>query len=425
LDKNGRRGHFFYGWYVVIAAFVILFFNSGARYAFGVMFKPIVAEFGWSRGAVSLVFFVNMVVFAISLFIVGKLYDRYGPKWVIIISTIFISGGFILTSFMHSMAQFFFSYGILAAFGIAGTAVPLMATLTSKWFDKWRGLAISLSLSGNSIGQFALVPLMSLFALGFGWRASYFYIGIAMAVVNVALALFIIKGDPARLGLKPFGYKEKEKGETSGGVAFSAHHPQDMGLKQAMGTSSFWIFAGVMFICGGGDYFATTHLIPMATDYGISPITAGNMLGLYGLMSLAGILIAGPAADFIGNKIPIILTFVMRVFLYLMILKYKNVMSLYIFALAFGFTHLITAPLTPMLVGKLYGVEHLGILTGVINTAHFLGAGFWPYAAGVIFDVTGTYQLAFIFLAVMAGIAALSMFFLKERRHLVKGPAMC
>jgi MFS family permease len=423
LEKTDQKGRLFYGWYIVAASFVILFFNSGARYAFGVMFKPIINEFGWSRGAVSLVFFVNMVVFAVSLFIVGKLYDRYGPKWVIIISTLFISAGFVLTSFMHSLGQFFFSYGILAAFGIAGTAVPLMATITSKWFEKYRGLAISLSLSGNSIGQFALVPLLSLFAVSFGWRASYLSIGLVMVVVNILLVLFVIKGDPQHLGLKPFGHRESREatGETVGRASVpQADQPRDMGLKQAMGTSSFWLFALAMFICGGGDYVATTHLIPMATDIGISPITAGKMLGWYGLMSLAGILIAGPAADLIGNKIPIILTFALRVLLYVMIIKYKSVMSLYVFALAFGFTHLIAAPLTPMLVGKLYGVLHLGVLTGFINTAHFLGGGFWAYMAGVIFDLTGSYQLAFILLTVMAFIALVSMFFVKERRHTVR-----
>jgi MFS family permease len=420
MDRKGPKG-LFYGWYIVSAAFVILFFNSGARYAFGVMFKPIIAEFGWSRAAVSSVFSVNMVIFAIALLIVGKLYDRYGPKWVIIISTLFLSAGLVLTSFMRSFAEFFFSYGILAAFGIAGTAVPLMATLTSKWFDKWRGFAISSALSGNSIGQFALVPLLSLVALDFGWRTSYLYIGIAMLVVNVFLVLFVIKGDPEHLGLKPFGHVDREKGsETAKSQAPSMPLSRDMGLKEAMGTSSFWIFALVMFICGGGDYVAATHLIPMATDYGIPPMTAGWMLSLYGVMSLAGILIAGPAADVIGNKIIIIITFVMRIFLFAMLLKYKSVASLYVFAAAFGFTHLITAPLTPMLIGKLYGVMHLGVLTGFINTAHFLGAAFWPYVAGYIFDKMGNYRLAFALLAIMAFVAAVSMLFIKERRHLAR-----
>lgn len=420
LDKKRREGRIHYGWYIVAASFTILCFNAGARYAFGVMFKPIIKEFGWSRGQVSLVFFVNMVVFAVSLLIVGRLYDRYGPKWVVIISTIFISTGFMLTSFIHSIGQFFFSYGILAAFGIAGTAVPLMATLTSKWFDKWRGFAVSLTVSGNSIGQFALVPLLSYFALNFGWRASYLYIGIIMLVINIVLAALVIKGDPRHFGLKPFGFVEAKEGDDGKEpLVSSAGGLQDMGLKQAMKTSSFWLFTIVMFICGGGDYFATIHLIPLATDYGISPMTAGNMLAWYGLMSLAGVLIAGPAADVIGSKIPILLTFVLRILLFVMLTRYKSEVSFYVFALAFGFTHLITAPLTPILIGKLYGFAYLGILTGFINTVHFLGAGFWPYLAGVIFDKTGSYQLAFILSATMACAAVVAMLLIKERRHFV------
>ncbi len=422
MDKKNQTGRIHYGWYIVAATFTILCFNAGARYAFGVMFKPIIKEFGWGRGEVSLVFFVNMVIFAVSLLIVGKVYDRYGPKWVVIVSTIFISAGFIFTSFIYSIGQFFFTYGILAAFGIAGTAVPLMATLTSKWFDKWRGFAVSLSVSGNSIGQFALVPLFSFFALNYGWRSSYLYIGIIMLVVNILMAVLVIKGDPRHFGLKPYGFIEtKEVNDGIQPMASSTGNAMDLGLKQAMKTSAFWFFTIVMFICGGGDYFATIHLIPLATDYGIPPMTAGNMLAWYGLMSLAGVLIAGPLADLMGSKIPIILTFLLRVLLFVMLIFYKNEISFYVFAFAFGFTHLITAPLTPILIGKLYGFTYLGILTGFINTVHFVGAGFWPYMAGVIFDNTGSYQLAFILSAIMAFVAVLSTMFIKERRYFALG----
>ena len=201
--KKMDNGKALYGRYIVGASFLMLFFNSGAQYAFGVMFKPIIREFGWSRSAVSLVFLLNMVVFAIALTVVGRLYDRFGPKWIIIISTLFISAGFVLTSFIHSLGQFFFSYGILAALGLAGTGVPLVSTLVSKWFDKGRGLAISLSLAGSSVGAFVLVRLLGLFAVSYGWRTSYLYLGIAMLVVNILLAVFVIKGDPHHLGVSP------------------------------------------------------------------------------------------------------------------------------------------------------------------------------------------------------------------------------
>jgi MFS family permease len=419
-------GHFlqnrrlFYGWYIVAASFVILFFNGGARYAFGVMFKPIIAEFGWSRGAVSFVFAVNMIVFALGLMVVGKLYDRFGPKWVIIISTLFISSGFIMTSFMRSMPQFFFSYGILAALGLAGTAVPLMATLTSKWFDKWRGFAISLSLAGNSIGTLVLVPFFSRLALSYGWRTAYLYPGIMMLVANILLAFFVIKGDPHQLGLKPFGQEQQERERTgSGKHGLPPAGGGDFGLRQAMGTRSFWLFVVMMFVCGGGDYFAATHLIPLATDNGISPLTAGNMLAWYGAMSLAGILVASPLADLIGSKTPIVLTFALRFFLYLFLFKYKTVGSFYLFAFLFGFTHLITAPLTPMLVVKLYGGTHLGLLTGFVNAIHFLGAALWPLMAGTLFDRTGNYQLTFLILAVAAVVAVICTTCIAERRHVV------
>lgn len=413
-----ENSRLFYGWYIVAAAFLILFFNSGARYAFGVMFKPMIEEFGWSRGSVSLVFFVNMIVFAIGLLMTGRLYDRYGPKWVIIVSTLFISAGFALTSTIQSIGQFFLSYGVLAAIGVAGTAVPLIATITSRWFEKRRGLAISLALSGNSLGHFALVPLFTFFTLSFGWRAMYLSIGIIMLIVNLLIAFFVIRGDPHHLGLKPFGQGDTEIGKTEiRGTPLSSTSDEDFGLKQAMKTRSYWLFVVIMFICGGGDYFATTHLIPLATDHGVSPQTAGNMLGWYGLMSLAGILVAGLAADRIGNKIPIVLTFALRFFLYLLVIQFKTLPSLYLFALLFGFTHLITAPLTPILIGNLYGVRSIGVLTGFVNTVHFLGGGFWAYIAGVIFDETGSYQLAFLLLAAMAAVAALCGLGIIERKH--------
>ncbi|MGD0236700.1 MAG: hypothetical protein ABSC55_19440 [Syntrophorhabdales bacterium] len=93
--------------------------------------------------------------------------------------------------------------------------------------------------------------------------------------------------------------------------------------------------------------FITTHLIPFATDHGVSAATASNMLAWFGLAGLAGILIAGPVADLIGVKIPIILTFALRVVIFLLILRRTDVTSIYTFALAAGFTVLITAPLSP------------------------------------------------------------------------------
>jgi MFS family permease len=417
--ETTHKFHIFYGWYILAACFVILFLTTGVRYTIGVVFKPLITEFGWDRGLVSLGFFINMTIYSFSIIIAGRAYDRYGPKWVIIISNVFLSTGFMSLAFIGSFRGFFIFYGIVAALGMGGTTVPLFAVLTSKWFEKGRGLAVSLGLTGSCVGQFVLVPVFTILVLRYGWRISYFFIGLVMLIIITTLAFLVIKGDPHDLGLKPWGHTNEVKLRKEGDKKPAALESRDLGLTDAMKTYSFWLFVAFMFICGSGDFMVTTHLIPMVTDYNIPPTTAGNMLAWLGLMSLPGILIAGPLSDKIGTKIPIFLTFLLRFVLFILILKYQNLVSFYIFACAFGFTLLITAPLNAILVGRLYGFSHIGLISGFIATIHHLGGGFLAYVAGEVFDRTGSYRLIFILSAVMVLIAALCTVLIKERRHQV------
>jgi MFS family permease len=135
---------------------------------------------------------------------------------------------------------------------------------------------------------------------------------------------------------------------------------------------------------------------------------------------LGGILIAGPASDLIGNKIPIAASFVLRLLLFLMILKYRTPSAFYIFAGGFGFTFLITAPLTATLAGRLYGFAHVGLISGFVTTIHHLGGGFWTYMGGLLFDKTGSYQIILAVSAVLVAIATICSMALKEKRHLIR-----
>ena len=415
--KDPSSSRVFYGWYVMAACFLLLFFQSGARFSFGIMFKPMMAELGWNRASISSVFFLNMVFFALALSVGGKLYDRYGPRWVILVSTVLLAGGFMCTALVRSLWQFYLFYGILTATGIGGASVPLIASLMSKWFEKHRGLAISLALSGTCLGQFILVPLFNQFVLHYSWRVSYLLIGLIMLIVNSVLAFAVIRGNPADLGLLPYGHKCADGAGSRKSAAASPAHDRDLNLPQAMKTFSFWLFLLFMLICGSGDFLVATHLVPFVTDYGVSATSAANMLALYGLMSLGGILLAGPVSDLIGNKIPIALTFGLRVFLFVLILKYRTPLSFYIFAAGFGFTWLVTAPLTTTLVGRLYGFAHVGMISGFITTVHHLGGGFWAYMGGLLFDKTGSYQAVFISSTVLAAIAAIFAMAIKEKKH--------
>jgi MFS family permease len=419
LNPTPSQSRLFYGWYVLAASFLILFLSSGARFTVGIAFKPLIAEFGWSRSAVSLAVFLNMAVYSLSVIATGKLYDRFGPKWVIIASTILVSSGYMLIALTQTLWHFLVLYGVVAALGLGGTTVPIFAALMSKWFEKRRGLTISLALSGNCLGQFALVPLFSTLITDYGWRASHLWIGLMMLVLNLGLTFLVIRGDPEDLGVVPYGRKEESRSPSLIDDAEEGPPVRDMGLRDAMRTSSFWLFVLFMFVCGSGDFLMTTHMIPMVTDFGIPAVTASNMLAWFGLLSLAGILVAGPASDLIGDKIPIALTFLLRVFAFLLVIAYQNLTSFYVFALVFGFSYLVTAPLTPTLVGRLYGFSHVGVLSGFITTVHHFGGGFAAWGGGVLFDLTGSYQAVLVISAILAAIAAVSTMLIRQKRQVV------
>jgi MFS family permease len=417
--KNAASSRIFYGWYVLAASFLLLFFQSGGRFSFGIMFKPMAAELGWNRTSISSTYFLNTVFFALTLSLAGKLYDRYGPRWVILVSTVLLAAGYISTSQVYSLWQFHLFYGVLTAVGIGGASVPLIAALMSKWFARRKGLAISLALSGYCLGQFVLVPIINWFVLTYGWRFSYVLLGFIILAAN-ALVLKVIKGDPEDMGLKPYGYDLVDAAAAPEKPNHTIPQPNDLSLMQASKTGSFWFFLLFMFICGSGDFLVAAHLVPLVTDYSVSPTSAANMMAWFGLMSMGGILIAGPASDLIGNKIPIALTFVLRLILFLMILKYPSPIAFYVFAVGFGFTLLITAPLTTTLVGRLYGFTHMGLISGFITTIHHLGGGFWAFMGGVLFDKTGSYQITFTLSAALAVIAIISTLAIKEKRHVTK-----
>ena len=435
---SSTRPTLFFGWYVVAASFVIMFLNAGARLMIGVLVKPMIADFGWSRSEVSAAVLVNMAVFSVAIIVAGRLYDRYGPKRIILVSSLLFSGGLMLMAVMTSLWQFILFYGVISAAGLGGTTSPIFGAIVSRWFERKRGSAISLAMSGTSLGQFALVPLFTAFLLDEGWRSTMLWVGVLCLVVNVVLVFWVLRGDPKDLGKEPYGHVEVAAAGAPATATIGAPatatpgappapapaaapavslEPRSLGLREAMRTRSFWLFTVAMFVCGAGDFLLTTHLVPMATDHGVPTSTAVAMLAWFGLMSLGGILLAGPASDLIGDRIPIALAFGLRVVLFLVVVRYQNAAAFWVLSLGFGFTFLITAPLTTTLMGRLYGFANIGLLGGFITTVHHLGGGLWAYLGGAVYDATGSYTVAMAISAAASALALVCTLLIKEVRH--------
>jgi MFS family permease len=412
-----------YCWWVLAASFIILFLNAGARLMIGVMVKPIIADFGWSRSEVSAAVFVNMVVFSLAIVVAGRLYDRFGPKRIVLVSSLLFSGGLILMAGMNSLWQFILYYGVISAAGLGGTTSPIFGAIVSKWFEKRRGTAISLAIGGTSLGQFALVPLFTAILVGEGWRTTMIVVGLLCLVVNVVLVLWVVRGDPEELGQTPYGRREgagRARAEGAAGPAGAAvpAGPRSLTLGEAMHTASFWLFTVAMFVCGAADFLLTTHLVPMATDHGVPTSTAVSMLAWFGLLSLGGLLLAGPASDLIGDRWPMAAAFGLRVVLFLLVVRYQTAWSFWGLSLGFGLTFLVTAPLTTTLMGRMYGFANIGLLGGVITTVHHTGGGLWAYLGGVVFDATGSYTLAMLISAVASAVALVCVLLIREVRYL-------
>ena len=193
--------------------------------------------------------------------------------------------------------------------------------------------------------------------------------------------------------------------------------PRSLGLREAMRTSSFWLFTVAMFVCGAGDFLLTTHLVAMATDYGVPTSTAVAMLAWFGLLSLGGILLAGPASDLVGDKIPIAAAFAIRVVVFALVVRYQTTWAFWVLALGFGFTYLVTAPLATTLMGRLFGFASIGLLSGFVTTVHHFGGGVWALLGGVVFDATGAYTAAMVMSAAASAVALVCTLLIREVRH--------
>ncbi|MGD9366225.1 MAG: MFS transporter [Desulfobacteraceae bacterium] len=411
--------HNYFRWLVLAGAFAILFLVQGSRSIIGVAFKPIVAEFGWMRGSFSLVLSAHMAIFALMLPVVGRCFDRYGAKGVIIISSLCLTLGYVGITATQSLWAFMVLYGLFAAIGFGGCSVTLFGAVTSKWFQRHRGMAVSLAMCGGPVGQFVMIPPATHVIHTYGWRWVFIALALFVLVVSLGIATTLMKPAPPHNADLPEGAGTAEKPAPDSSPLDDQKSKGDLSLVQAMGTPSFWFFTILMAVCGGGDYLVITHLVPMVTDAGISAQTAGSMMAWFGLMGMAGLMITGPVSDRFGNKLPAVATFVLRAAIFTLILFHQSATSFYVFALVFGFTMFITAPITTTLLAKLYGLSNIGLISGFVTTIHHLGGGLWIWLGGAAFDRFGSYDIIF---GIYAGFAVIAFFcgiLIKEKRHQV------
>jgi len=362
------------------ACFLVLFVGGGARFAIGLTFRPMVDEFGWARGELGLAVAAYMLVSAVATFIAGRLADRLSPRALLIGGAVIGGIGIGLMSLVTQPWHALLLYGVVFAVGNGIASLVIVGVIVMRIYPSRAGLANAVAISGMSVGQLVMIAVLAGLLTQIGWRSVFVWIGIAhLALLPLLFAL------PGASRTQP------------GGAAVS--------LGEAARTGRFWLLLAIYAICGFDDFFVTTHVAAFAQDRGLGILAAGNLLAFMGLTGLAGVVASGFTSDRLGPVWPTAAAFAARVVVFGWIAFDQSPVSIALFALVFGATFLVTAPLTVVFVRESFGTKNLGALTGLITMVHQIFGGIGAYAGAAIFDATGTYDLAFVAMLASAVLA--------------------
>jgi len=392
-NSTAEKGKLYYGWIVLLACFIIAVIGFGIQYSFGVFFKSLEVDFGLTRTLTSAIFSAFLLLCPVFGVLNGWVLDRYGPRLIIILMGFFTGLSLLLTSRASVPWHLFASYSLLLAVG-TGALFPVLMSIVSRWFIKRRGLALGLVGSGISAGIMVMAPVSAYLISGYGWRLSYFILGLVGFFVITPLAL-LQRRAPSEVSALPEGERLEaiNLGSTEGQ---SYNAPGDFSLLQAVRARNFWLIFFMWFLCTFCVYTITAHIIPHAIDLGITPTRAATILSLVGGMGVVGRVVMGRVSDSIGRKQAILSCALPMAGAMLWLIWSSDLWMLYLFAVIFGFSYGgYVAPIAA-LIGDTFGLRNLGIIMAVVDAGWCTGGALGPVFTGYIFDISGNYFFAFL-----------------------------
>ncbi len=406
-EQYSHNSGFFYGYFVIAASFITMVGIWSAYYAFGIFFKPLLNEFGWTRAMTSGAFSTATLTSGFLAVIMGGLTDRIGPRPVMTLCGLFLGLGYFLMSFISAIWQFYLVFGIIVGIGMSGSFVPIMSTVP-RWFVSKRNVMTGLVASGIGFGGFIGPPVASRLISTYGWRMSYLIMS-GVVILLVVLSAQVIKRDPAQVGQQPLGGKVED-------ALQSNSEDVSLSLRKSVLTRPFWLVLLNMFCFGICVFSIMVHISPHAIDLGISPSRAANILALVGGLGIAGKIILGRLGDMIGSRLTLILGFTLMSVSLIFLVSAKSSLALFLFAGVFGFAFGGCSVSHAPLVASLFGLHSLGMVLGVLNFGFSSGGAVGPLFTGFLFDIFSSYRFAFTVCTIFSFIGLLSMVFLKPGR---------
>jgi MFS family permease len=381
-----------YAWVVVAVVAATLTMASGARFLFGVVLKPMSEEFGWNRAQLTGTVMLAMIVLSICQPLVGMLIDRIGAKSILVGGIALLGVSLIPLSFATNLWQIYVLYGVLTSFGLAAASPVLATSIVSRWFTHKRGLAMSLATSGSAFGQLLIVPIATWIMLATSWQTTYRVLAVALLAVAVPLSAIFLRDAPREM------------------VAAGRDLPPEDGLtlREACAHPAFWILGFGFVVCGWTMAFPNIHFLAYADDMGMSVLHAASTVSVTAIFSILGAVLLGLAADRFQRTSVLALTYALRGLAFLLLLLLPAGNLLYVYGLVLGISWTATTPLTAAIAADRYGPKHLGLIFGSLFTFMNLGFGFASLLDGLIFEVSGGYQVTLMINVVLGVVAAIA-----------------
>jgi len=390
-DSPGR-GKIFYGWWIVGAAAITNGTGGALQWqGFTVLFLPVSESLGLGLGATALAFGLaraeNGVIGPIS----GWLIDKYGVRPLMFAGTFIVGIGYLLLSRADNFIAFLVVYIFVISIGASTSFMQATTAGINSWFIRKRGLAMSVNAAAFRLGGAAMVPILSIFVLKYGWQNASIGIGLMMIFLVMPMALFF-RRSPEAYGLNPDGdpTPHEDSLSTDGDSAAPIATYDSWTTKQALRTRAFWILSiGTMLrIAAHGTIFV--HLIAILDWKDIDRQVAANMVGGLALVAVPLILLAGYYGDRIGRTKILSLGYAMSAISLFIVVFTEGTLPLFLALLLFTGSEAGSA-LNWALVGDMFGRKSFATIRGMMAPLYNSVLMVGPVAAGFVFDWTGTY----------------------------------
>lgn len=400
-----------YGWIIVASCTLLVGLSTGMMLSYSVFFKPLAEYFNWDRSTVSFIYSAAYIVRGAVGIALGWLADRYGAKLVMLFCGVLAGLGFILASQVNSLWQMILTFAVVEAIGLSG-AFAIGTTLVSRWFTQKRGLALGIVSTGSGLGTLLIVPGSERLVSLFNWSQAFMIFGIAGGVITIVIAL-LLKAAPVPLS-------EQNKPVTDAPpVNISTTLQIEWNFFRAVRDSRLILIGAIFFLFFFSSQLVVVHLVNYATDVGISPLVAASLVSLIGAISIIGRLTSGIISDKIGIHQTMAFACIFLAFSFVFLLISRSLWAFYLFAIIFSAPYGAEIPQLPLFIGKYFGTKNMAALVGFGLFLGSIGGALGAWAAGVIFDITKSYQGAFI-AGAMAGLISLILILFLKRLSRIK-----